>query len=90
METLKGLIEKGIAEEGYVEKASENNLDSKTANKGRNNYTKYSRDIDSLGLMGCQGQPWCCTFQFWLEVQEFGLETALKHWNMTKKSYVGY
>ena len=90
METLKGLIEKGIAEEGYVEKASENNLDSKTANKGRNNYTKYSRDIDSLGLMGCQGQPWCCTFQFWLEVQEFGLETALRHWNMTKKSYVGY
>ena len=69
MGALKGLIEKGIAEDGYIEKASNKNLDSKTANKGTNNYTKYSRDIDSLGLMGCQGQPWCCTFQFWLEVQ---------------------
>ena len=90
METLKGLINRGIAEEGYIEKASNKDLDSKTANKGSNNYTKYSRDIDAYGLMGCQGQPWCCTFQFWLEVQEFGLEKALKHWNMTRKTYVGY
>lgn len=90
MGTLKGLIERGTAEEGYIEKATNANLDSKTANKGSNNYTKYSRDVNSWGLMGCQGQPWCCTFQFALEAYEFGAEKALKHWNMTRDSYVGY
>lgn len=90
MGTVKGLIARAYAELDYFEKASNSNLDSKTANKGTKNYTKYSRDIDKVGLMGCQGQAWCATFQFWLDVEEFGLETALKHWNMTKKSYVGY
>ena len=90
MGTLNGLIKRSLAEEGYIEKASKLQLDSKTANKGDNNYTKYARDINAYGLMGCQGQPWCATFQFWLELQEFGLEKALKHWNMTKQTYVGY
>ena len=90
MGTLQGLINRGIAEEGYIEKASAKSLDSKTENKGSGNYTKYSRDINALGLLGCQGQPWCCTFQFALETYEFDLETALKHWNMTSGSYVGY
>lgn len=90
MGTLKGLIDRGMAEEGYIEKASNANLDSKTANRGSNNYTKYSRDVINWGLMGCQGQPWCCTFQFWLDAMEYGLEEALEHWNMTRSSYVGY
>lgn len=90
MGTLLQLINRGIADEGYVEKASNANLDSKTANKGTNNYTKYSRDVNSWELMGCQGQPWCCTMQFALEAYEFGVETALKHWNMTRSTYVGY
>ena len=90
MSSLKGLIETGLVEEGYIEKASNANLDSKTANRGSANYTKYSRDVNSWGLMGCQGQPWCCTFQFWLEAQEYGVDEALKHWNMSRSSYVGY
>ena len=90
MGTLKGLIKKGIAEEGYIEKESDYDLDSKTGNQGDNNYTKYSRDVNAWGLMGCQGQPWCCTFQFWLEGQEYGPDEALKHWNMGRGSYVGY
>ena len=72
--TLKGRINRGRKEEGYIEKATNADLDSKTDNKGSGNYTKYARDISACGLMGYQGQPWCCTFQFWLEVQEFGLE----------------
>lgn len=90
MGSLQGLINRAEAENGYIEKASASNLDSKTGNKGTANYTKYARDINNLGLMGCQAQPWCGTFQFWLEVQEFGLDTALKHFHMTKSSYVGY
>lgn len=90
MGTLKGMIQLGKSEEGYIEKASNYQLNDKSANKGSNNYTKYARDVNAAGLMGCQAQPWCCTFQFWLEMQEFGLNTALSHWNMTKSTYVGY
>lgn len=90
MGTLNGLLSRAEAELGYIEKASNSNLDSKTRNKGTSNYTKYARDINALGLTGCQGQPWCITFQFWLEVQEFGLDKALEHWHMNKKTYVGY
>ena len=90
MSSLNGLISRGIAEEGYVEKETEDCLDSKLANKGDGNFTKYSRDVNNVGLMGCQGQPWCCTFQFWLEMMEYGVDKALEHWNMTRKSYVGY
>ena len=84
------IIKVSLDEVGYIEKASNSNLDSKTGNKGTNNFTKYSRDINKLGLMGCQGQAWCATSQFWIEVQAAGLEQALKNWNMTKTTYVGY
>lgn len=90
MGTLQGLLNRCKVEVGYIEKASNANLDSETANKGLNNYTKYSRDLIALGIKGYQGAAWCATYQFWQEVQEFGLETALKHWNMTKSDYVGY
>ena len=90
MGNIQGLISRLKNEVGYIEKASNSNLDSKTGNKGLNNYTKYARDINNLGLMGCQAHPWCATFQFWVEVQEFGLDTALTHFNMSKSTYVGY
>ena len=90
MGSLNNLLERCENEKGYIEKASNKNLYSKTENKGTSNYTKYSEDINKLGLMGCQAQPWCATYQFWQEVQEFGLDKALKHWNMTKETYVGY
>lgn len=50
----------GTAEEeiGYLEKKSNSQLDSKTANAGSNNYTKYWRDIKP----DYQGQPWCAAF----------------------------
>lgn len=90
MGSLNGLITNAISEEGYIEKQSNKDLDSKTSNKGDRNYTKYARDVNAEGLMGCQAQPWCCTFQFWLEMKEFGVNKALQHWNMTKSNYVGY
>ena len=33
---------------GYLEKASNSQLDSKTANAGYNNFTKYARDLDNI------------------------------------------
>ena len=71
----KGLLD---AQVGYLEKRSNSNLDSKTGNAGYNNYTKYSRDVNNMGLMGCQGQPWCATYQFWICAQVFGKSKALE------------
>lgn len=42
------VINIALAEEGYLEKASRSGLDSKTANAGKNNFTKYARDIDAI------------------------------------------
>ena len=66
------------AESGYLEKASESNLDSKTGNAGYGNYTKYARDVNAWGQPGCQGQPWCAVYQFWICVKIFGLSRALE------------
>ena len=43
--TAKKLIAIAEAEVGYLEKASNSDLDSKTANAGYNNWTKYARDL---------------------------------------------
>lgn len=64
---------------GYLEKKSNSQLDSKTANSGSANYTKYWRDVKP----SYQGQPWCACFVSWCFMKAFGLETAkklLKHW----------
>lgn len=64
---------------GYLEKKSNSQLDSKTANAGSKNYTKYWRDIKP----SYQGQPWCAAFVSWCFMEAFGQEKAkklLKHW----------
>lgn len=74
-EKTKKLLDEQV---GYLEKRSESNLDSKTGNAGYNNYTKYARDVNNMGLMGCQGQPWCAVYQFWICAQVFGKSKALE------------
>ena len=54
------------------------------------NHQKFSDIVNNVGLAGCQDQPWCATYQFAMEVEEFGKAAALKHWNMTEKNYCGY
>lgn len=88
--TLSDLISLGLDQIGYKEKATCEYLDYNDKNSGYANFTKYSRDINNAGLMGCQGQPWCCSFQFYLDLKTFGKEQALKLWNMTNETYVGY
>ena len=79
MNAIDKLIQIAKNEIGYLEKASNSQLDSKTANAGENNYTKYWRDIKP----DYQGQPWCAAFVSWCMMKTFGLDTAkklLKHW----------
>mgnify|MGYP000662375980 CR=1 FL=1 len=67
---------------GYLEKRSNANLDSKTGNAGYGNYTKYSRDVNNWGLMGCQGQPWCATYQSGSVSKFSERKKHLKSWGM--------
>lgn len=90
MNDLQKLLKLAENEIGYQEKNSNYALDNPDANAGKNNFTKYSRDVNSWGLAGCQGQPWCATYQFWLEAKIFGVNKALEHFCMEAKSYQAY
>lgn len=75
------LIEIATAEVGYLEKASNSNLDSKTGNAGSRNYTKYARDLAKISGFyngNKNGYAWCDVFVDWCFVQAFGVAEAKK------------
>ncbi len=90
MASLNELLDLAHSQVGYQEKAGSAQLDDFHENAGYQNYTKYSRDVDAWGLEGCQGQPWCATYQFWLEARTFGVDTALRHFHMSRSNYQAY
>lgn len=76
---VEKVIEIAKAEVGYLEKASNSNLDSKTLNAGKNNYTKYARDLDNIsGFYNGKknGYPWCDVFVDWCFVKVYGVDNA--------------
>lgn len=79
MTAQQRLIATARAEIGYLEKASNAQLDDKTANAGDRNWTKYARDLDALGLYNGpkNGYAWCDMFCDWCFVKTFGLEKTL-------------
>lgn len=80
MSEIDKVLEVAIGEIGYKEKASNKSLDSKTANAGSNNYTKYGRDLrawvpeagDTYGL----NYQWCDQFVDWCFIKALGKERA--------------
>ena len=75
----KKVIDLALAEVGYLEKGSNADLDSKTDNAGRANYTKYARDLDAIeGFYNGkkQAQPWCAVFVDDMFVMAYGVENA--------------
>ena len=87
--TASKLIEIALAEEGYLEKASNASLDSDTANAGSSNYTKYARDLDAIPNFyngKKNGYSWCDVFVDWCFVKAFGAEAALELTCQPKKS----
>ena len=77
-EAKKKLLDIAATEEGYLEKATNAELDSKTANAGRNNYTKYARDHAKWGTYHApkQGLPWCDMFVDWCFIKASDLHSA--------------
>lgn len=66
------VINIALAEEGYIEKATNENLDDKTANAGSGNFTKYWRDV----WPALNGYGWCDCFVKWCFQTAYGAETA--------------
>nr|DAG73362.1 MAG TPA: PlyB like endolysin [Caudoviricetes sp.] len=78
-EAINKVLSVAKAEIGYLEKKSNSQLNSKTANAGSGNYTKYWRDVKP----SYQGQPWCACFVSWCFMKAFGQDKAkklLRHW----------
>ena len=65
--TASKLIAIALAEVGYLEKETNKNLDSKTANAGDENYTKYARDLYKAGFYNGskQGYAYCDVGHDW-------------------------
>lgn len=79
MSSAAKLIAALLPEEGYCEKASNSQLDSKTANSGYANFTKYARDLDAIPHFfngKKNGYAWCAVFVAWGFVQAFGVDKA--------------
>lgn len=78
-QAIQKVLDLARSELGYHEKASNSNLDSKTANSGSGNFTKYARDLDQTSAFyngPKNGYAWCDVFVDWLFVKSFGAETG--------------
>lgn len=79
MNNVEKVIEVAKAEVGYLEKKTNSQLDSKTANAGSANYTKYARDIDNIKgyFNGAKnGYAWCAVFVNWCFIKAYGAAAA--------------
>ena len=73
------VIDIALNEVGYLEKASNSQLDSKTANAGYGNWTKYARDLDKVtGFYNGKknGYAYCDIFVDWCFVMAYGVDNA--------------
>jgi Uncharacterized protein containing LysM domain len=73
-ELVNNVVNTALAEVGYCEKASNANLDSKTANAGSANYTKYAKALAAAGYYNGSknGYAWCDVFVDWVFFVCFG------------------
>ena len=72
MNNVDKVIKIAKEEVGYLEKKSNKDLDSKTANAGRANYTKYGKWI------GMNGDYWCASFVSWCFCTAYGYDIGKK------------
>lgn len=73
------VLDIALSEVGYLEKETNSNLDSKTANAGDENYTKYSRDLAAVNFYNGskKGAAWCDVFVDWCFYKAFGKAATL-------------
>lgn len=79
MTSQEKLINMAKSYVGYIEKKSNKELDSFTANAGLNNYTAFARDYKTVSGIDAQAQPWCDVFVDMMFVYTFGANNAKKN-----------
>lgn len=86
-EAINKLLDTARAEIGYLEKASNANLDNKTGNAGSKNYNKYAAMLDKTDTYNGpkNGADWCDVFADAMFVTAFGVELAQKAIYQPKK-----
>lgn len=85
---IERVIETAKGEIGYLEKETNSRLDNKTANAGDENWNKYARDLDALGVVyngRKNGYAWCDIFVDWCFIHTFGLDAAMEMLNQDYK-----
>ena len=83
LDNLRKVFETEI---GYLEKKSNAQLDSKAANAGDGNFTKYWRDI----YVSLQGSAWCLCFLIWCFAKMFGVDLAKQLLYCDKQGWTFY
>lgn len=86
MSEIKKVLDIANVEIGYLEKsraaynANPEVIYDKTAGAGKDNYTKYAKEMDDLNVYNGKknGYPWCNVFIDWLFVQAFGRDRAIQ------------
>ena len=76
MTAQERLIKTAMSYVGYIEKKSNKELDSFTANAGSNNYTAFARDYKEVSGLDVQGAAWCDTWVDMMFVYTFGAVMA--------------
>ena len=74
MRRAEDVIRIALSEVGYIEKATNADLDLASANAGVNNWTKYARDLWNAGYYNGNknGYDWCDVFVDWVFYKAFG------------------
>lgn len=74
------VLDIALSEVGYLEKETNAQLDSKTANAGDENFTKYARDLAKVKYFNGSktGAAWCAVFVAWCHFMAYGKDAALK------------
>lgn len=80
MTAVEKLLATARAEIGYLEKETNAQLDSPTANAGDDNWNKFARDLDQTNLYNGKknGYAWCDIFVDWCFVATFGFDLAVQ------------
>jgi len=86
------VIDIALSEVGYLEKATNDQLDDKTANAGKKNFTKYARDLAVYPFYNGskRGAAWCDVFVDWCFVKAYGLDAAREMTYQPSNAAVNY
>lgn len=80
MNAIDRVLATARSEIGYIEKATNSQLEDKTANPGSNNWNKFAAFLDGLGVVyngAKNGYAWCDCFADYCYIYTLGLSIGM-------------